>query len=137
MFIFNHTSYSVFDIILRCFFYLLKTGTVVSIAFFNFAGISVTREMSATTRMVLDSLRTLTVWLVAVFIGWESFHPLLIVGFALLLLGTFIYNDAVFAPFLRSRGILSPPAYSEREPLITPVAPDLENGSGAYKGVIN
>jgi len=27
-------------------------GTVVSIAFFNFAGISVTKEMSATTRMV-------------------------------------------------------------------------------------
>ncbi|CAH2266809.1 jg27766 [Pararge aegeria aegeria] len=32
-------------------------GTVVSIAFFNFAGISVTKEMSATTRMVLDSVR--------------------------------------------------------------------------------
>lgn len=28
------------------------TGTVISIAFFNYAGISVTKEMSATTRMV-------------------------------------------------------------------------------------
>jgi drug/metabolite transporter (DMT)-like permease len=28
-------------------------GTIVSIAFFNFAGISVTKEMSATTRMVI------------------------------------------------------------------------------------
>lgn len=34
-------------------------GTIISIAFFNFAGISVTKEMSATTRMVLDSVRYL------------------------------------------------------------------------------
>ena len=33
-------------------------GNIVSIAFFNFFGISVTKEMSATTRMVLDSVRT-------------------------------------------------------------------------------
>ncbi|XP_072036666.1 solute carrier family 35 member F6-like [Amphiura filiformis] len=87
-------------------FILIATfGTLISIAFFNFAGISVTREMSATTRMVLDSLRTLTVWFVAVGVGWENFHPLLLLGFAFLLLGTFIYNDAVFAPFLRRSGI--------------------------------
>ena len=33
-------------------------GLIFSIAFFNFAGISVTKELSATTRMVLDSVRT-------------------------------------------------------------------------------
>ncbi|XP_042634258.1 solute carrier family 35 member F6-like [Cyprinus carpio] len=37
---------------------LALLGNTVSIAFFNFAGISVTKEISATTRMVLDSLRT-------------------------------------------------------------------------------
>ena len=35
---------------------LAFSGTVISIAFFNFAGISVTKEFSATTRMVLDSV---------------------------------------------------------------------------------
>ncbi|PIK55087.1 putative transmembrane protein C2orf18 [Apostichopus japonicus] len=38
-------------------------GTILSIAFFNFAGISVTKEM-CTTRMVLDSLRTVVIWAV-------------------------------------------------------------------------
>ncbi len=108
-------------------------GTLISIAFFNFAGVSVTREMSATTRMVLDSLRTLTVWFVSVCIGWENFHPLLLLGFALLLIGTFIYNDAVFAPFLRKRGILSS-SDEEREPLITPVS---SNGDLERHGAIN
>ncbi len=46
-------------------------GTVVSIAFFNFAGISVTKEMSATTRMVLDSVRTLVIWGVSLLVGWQ------------------------------------------------------------------
>ncbi|XP_003378025.1 hypothetical protein Tsp_02190 [Trichinella spiralis] len=37
-------------------------GLIVSIAFFNFAGISVTKEMNATTRMVLDSVRVFFIW---------------------------------------------------------------------------
>ena len=41
---------------------LATLGNVASIAFFNFFGISVTKEMSATTRMVLDSIRTFVIW---------------------------------------------------------------------------
>ncbi|MGH0137487.1 UNVERIFIED_CONTAM: hypothetical protein FKN15_063871 [Acipenser sinensis] len=41
---------------------LALLGNIISIAFFNFAGISVTKEMSATTCMVLDSLRTVVIW---------------------------------------------------------------------------
>ncbi|EOA98060.1 Transmembrane protein C2orf18-like protein, partial [Anas platyrhynchos] len=63
-------------------------GTVTSIAFFNFAGLSVTKELSATTRMVLDSLRTLAVWGFGLILGWESFHALQLVGFGVLLAGT-------------------------------------------------
>lgn len=51
-------------------------GTVFSIAFFNFAGISVTKEISATTRMVLDSIRTIVIWNVSLLLGWQDFHPL-------------------------------------------------------------
>ncbi|CAG2054806.1 unnamed protein product, partial [Timema podura] len=47
---------------------------LVSIAFFNFAGISVTKEMSATTRMVLNSLRTLFIWMVSLALEWQKFH---------------------------------------------------------------
>ncbi|NXR27920.1 S35F6 protein, partial [Cinclus mexicanus] len=67
-------------------------GNVGSISFFNFAGLSVTRELSATTRTVLDSLRTLLVWALSLALRWERFHPLQIPGFALLLLGTALYN---------------------------------------------
>lgn len=55
-------------------------GTIISIAFFNFAGISVTKEISATTRMVLDSVRTLVVWLVAICVRWQLFHPLQVIS---------------------------------------------------------
>ena len=51
-------------------------GTVFSIAFFNFAGLTVTQELSATTRMVLDSVRTLVIWLFSIIIGWQNFQYL-------------------------------------------------------------
>ncbi|KAI3363691.1 hypothetical protein L3Q82_001315 [Scortum barcoo] len=71
---------------------LALLGNTVSIAFFNFAGISVTKEISATTRMVLDSLRTLVIWVVSLALGWEQFHGLQILGFLVLLVGTALYN---------------------------------------------
>lgn len=49
-------------------------GTVFSIAFFNFAGISVTKEISATTRMVLDSVRTLVIWLFSLAVFNQPFE---------------------------------------------------------------
>lgn len=71
---------------------LALLGNTVSIAFFNFAGISVTKEISATTRMVLDSLRTLVIWVVSLALGWERFHGLQVLGFLVLLTGTALYN---------------------------------------------
>ncbi|NWU88071.1 S35F6 protein, partial [Onychorhynchus coronatus] len=69
-------------------------GNVGSISFFNFCGLSVTKELSATTRMVLDSLRTLLVWALSLALGWERFHALQILGFAVLLAGAALYNGA-------------------------------------------
>ncbi|XP_037041338.1 solute carrier family 35 member F6 [Bradysia coprophila] len=69
------------------------SGTVISIAFFNFAGISVTKEISATTRMVLDSVRTLVIWVTALLVGWQQFHWLQIIGFSGLLFGMCLYNN--------------------------------------------
>uniref|UniRef100_H3DG54 Solute carrier family 35 member F6 n=2 Tax=Tetraodon nigroviridis TaxID=99883 RepID=H3DG54_TETNG len=71
---------------------LALLGNIISIAFFNFAGISVTKEISATTRMVLDSLRTLVIWVVSLALGWEHFHGLQVLGFLVLLTGTALYN---------------------------------------------
>lgn len=71
---------------------LALLGNISSIAFFNFAGISVTKELSATTRMVLDSLRTVVIWALSLALGWESFKALQILGFLVLLAGTALYN---------------------------------------------
>ncbi|KAI6196781.1 UAA transporter family protein [Aphelenchoides besseyi] len=73
-------------------------GTIVSIAFFNFAGVS---RLSATSRMVLDSVRTLVIWILSIPLFHEKFIPLQLLGFAFLILGMFIYNDLLFGPRFR------------------------------------
>lgn len=77
---------------------LAMLGTFVSIAFFNYAGVSVTKEISATTRMVLDSVRTLVIWVVCLGLGWQDFNYLQVIGFALLLIGMCLYNNVFLEP---------------------------------------
>lgn len=77
------------------------SGTIVSIAFFNYAGISVTKEISATTRMVLDSVRTMVIWAISLSLGWQPFHGLQLGGFIFLLFGMCLYNDIVVGQIYR------------------------------------
>lgn len=72
--------------------------TMISIGGFNFFGISVTRSVSATARSTIDTCRTLFIWIVSLALGWETFKWLQIVGFALLVYGTFLFNDIVRPP---------------------------------------
>ena len=76
-------------------------GLIVSIAFFNFSGLTVTQTMSATTRMVLDSVRTIFIWVFSLAVGWQKFEPLQPVGYVILFIGTCIYYDLIFMPFFR------------------------------------
>jgi len=80
---------------------LAFSGTIISIAFFNFAGISVTKELSATTRMVLDSIRTLVIWMVSIGVGWQDFYALQLLGFCILIVGMMLYNDIIILPIGR------------------------------------
>lgn len=73
---------------------------------FNFFGLSVTRTVSATARSTIDSCRTLFIWVVSLGLGWETFKWLQVVGFALLVYGTMLFNEIVRPPtinFLRKR----------------------------------
>lgn len=72
----NAINHVYFLSILNCDVSFITQGTFVSIAFFNFAGVSVTKEMSATTRMVLDSVRTLVIWAVSLALRWQTFNYL-------------------------------------------------------------
>ncbi|CDW56819.1 transmembrane protein C2orf18 [Trichuris trichiura] len=97
-------------------------GLIVSIAFFNFAGISVTKEIDAPTRMVLDSVRVFFIWAVSLLAGWQHFVLLQVTesvqrlffitslkcsfklgGFFVLLFGMVIYNDIFLRQFIISK----------------------------------
>jgi len=75
-------------------------GNIFSIAFFNYFGISITKYASATTRMVLDSVRTLIIWAYSLAVGWQQFQYFQLIGFFLLLQGTCIYNEMILVPLL-------------------------------------
>ena len=74
---------------------------MISIGGFNFFGLSVTRSVSATARSTIDTCRTLFIWIVSLGLGWETFKWLQILGFVLLVYGTFLFNDIVRAPLQR------------------------------------
>lgn len=74
---------------------------MISIGGFNYFGLSITRSVSATSRSIIDTCRTLFIWIVSLGLGWESFKSLQIVGFALLVYGTFLFNDIIAAPWAR------------------------------------
>ncbi|PLN80783.1 hypothetical protein BDW42DRAFT_170153 [Aspergillus taichungensis] len=71
---------------------------MISIGGFNFFGLSVTHCISATSRSTIDTCRTLFIWLVSLGLGWESFKWLQVAGFALLVYGTFLFNDIIQPP---------------------------------------
>jgi len=78
---------------------LALLGSILSIAFFNYFGISVTKHLSATHRTTIDASRVFLVWLASLLIGWERFEWLQLVGFVVLLCGTSIFNEVVRLPF--------------------------------------
>jgi drug/metabolite transporter (DMT)-like permease len=73
-----------------------------SISLFNYFGLSVTRHVSATARSLTDTCRTLSIWLISLVLGWEKLlfpiSLLQVVGFSLLVYGTFMFNNLVNPP---------------------------------------
>jgi drug/metabolite transporter (DMT)-like permease len=87
---------------------VLYSGLIIalSIAFFNFFGLSVTRHVSANSRGLTDTCRTLSIWLISLGLGWEKFvwpiSLLQVAGFGLLVYGTLLFNNLVTPlPFLK------------------------------------
>jgi drug/metabolite transporter (DMT)-like permease len=70
-------------------------GSIIAVAFFNFFGMTITKYLSATTRTVVDSTRTVIIWVVALGVKWESFQYLQPVGFGLLVIGFFVYYGTI------------------------------------------
>jgi len=76
-------------------------AVIISISIFNMTGITVTQEMSATTRMVLDSVRTIFVWIFSLGFQWQSFHFLQPLGFFFIFVGMCFYYNLLIVPNLR------------------------------------
>lgn len=85
-------------------------ASMFSIAFFNWSGVTVTMTASAVARSTIDVSRTALIWAVELFMLWNTFSWLQLVGFVVLIAGTLIYNELITLPMLKhdesSRGIL-------------------------------
>lgn len=75
-------------------------GSVFSIAFFNYFGISVTKQLSATHRTTIDATRVFLVWIFSLIVKWEHFEWLQLLGFVVLLFGTALFNEIFRMPGL-------------------------------------
>ena len=78
---------------------------IISIATFNVSGVSVTKYVSSVARAVVDTIRTIIVWTYFLVIPWvpektrEKFSYVQLVGFAVLVVGTLIFNEIFVLPF--------------------------------------
>ncbi|KAI8894759.1 hypothetical protein BC833DRAFT_603761 [Globomyces pollinis-pini] len=73
-------------------------GIMFSISIFNYCGLAVTKNISATSRSTIDTCRTLFIWMASLALHWETFKWLQVVGFVVLIYGTFIFNDVIQPP---------------------------------------
>lgn len=71
---------------------------MISLAFYNFIGVSLTRELGATSRRVLDTVRTTTIWAISLALKWEDFCWVQVVGFAFLIAGQGVYVELLRLP---------------------------------------
>ena len=82
--------------------WVFGVGTSFSIAFFNAFGVAITKYASAAQRSTIDTCRTLIIWMFFIFYqgpGHERFIWLELVGFVMLVLGTFVFNEILIIPF--------------------------------------
>ncbi|KAI8990916.1 hypothetical protein BDF20DRAFT_903850 [Mycotypha africana] len=94
-----------------------QTGLAISIsiAFFNWFGLSITSAVSATARSTIDACRTLFIWMVSLYLGWEHFSWIQVVGFIVLVIGTFYFNGVLKWPFITNEEAENE---GERRPLL-------------------
>ncbi|KAM0753747.1 hypothetical protein T439DRAFT_310546 [Meredithblackwellia eburnea MCA 4105] len=78
--------------------WMSSVAIMISIALFNFCGLAVTSAVSATARSTIDTSRTCIIWVISLMLGWEHFKWLQVVGFGLLVYGTFIFNGLTRFP---------------------------------------
>ncbi|KAI8064257.1 uncharacterized protein B0P05DRAFT_476481 [Gilbertella persicaria] len=62
------------------------------VAIFNFFGLAVSTSIGVPGRSLIDTLRTILTWVIAVHYNWDSFSWIELVGFSVLVFGVFVFN---------------------------------------------
>ncbi|KAI9488903.1 hypothetical protein BDB00DRAFT_846180 [Zychaea mexicana] len=62
------------------------------VALFNFFGLAVSTPVGVPGRSVIDTLRTILIWVIAIHYGWDTFSWIQLGGFVVLVLGVFVFN---------------------------------------------
>lgn len=74
--------------------------TIFVCAGYNACGISVTKYASAAQRSTIDTGRTVSIWIVSLLLGLESFVAWQVPGFLILTFGTLLFNEIIVLPWL-------------------------------------
>lgn len=77
---------------------------------YNVAGCEITNRVASATRTTFDTIKVIFVWIISIIIKWEYWNntssPVRLVGFILLTLGVFLYNNVTqWMPFLKPHNI--------------------------------
>lgn len=121
-------------------------GSIFSIAFFNFFGITLTKRLSGASRATIDACRTLFVWMYSLHVGWEEKGTLKItfqvLGFLVLISGTSMFNGIIRGPGdkkKRKKTEMGLPRLSEenREPLLPSALGQISQGSKSQGGAMS
>jgi uncharacterized membrane protein len=79
---------------------LAVCASILTMAVFNFTGVTVTQKASATSRATIDCARTILIWMFELIVGWNAFNILQLIGFLILALGVMIYNRILVFSYL-------------------------------------
>jgi len=90
-------------------------GVSASVPISNYFGMSLTKEMTATTRMILETLRTFVVWVVSLGLEWQKFYYLQPLGFVVMIIGFFLYYDILILPCARRCNNITRDRITERQ----------------------
>jgi len=83
--------------------------SMLSIAFFNWSGVTVTQRASAVARSTIDVSRTALIWVVELALMWNTFSWMQLVGFVVLVAGTLVYNELIIIPGIEpDKGVMEP-----------------------------
>jgi drug/metabolite transporter (DMT)-like permease len=74
---------------------LLFLGIILCCGFFGWSSLTLIKNMGATARAMLGTVRIMIVYCVSLSMGWEQFHFLQPVGFTLLVMGLLIFLEVI------------------------------------------